>query len=106
MQVDSRKILIKDFDSHGIIKDGSVRYVLYKKQDNVKPLLELKPSWDTTYNLQVNLPLKREIDTIVIVTRTSVNCYRIIISSSNETELVNCKTYDEINQVISKSLNK
>lgn len=105
MELNSNKIQIKGFEHPENLKDGSVRYVLYKKQTDEKPLLELKPNWSTTYSLQVNLPQKREIDTVVIITRTSVNCYRVIVSTIKGTELANCKTYDEINDVV-KSLGK
>lgn len=106
MEVNSNKIQIKGFEYPENLKDGSVRYVAYKKQDDTKQqLVELKQSYGSTYSLQVNLPSKREIDTLVIVTRTSVNCYRVIISTSKQTKLENCKTYDEINDVV-KSLNK
>jgi len=106
MQIDSRKIHVQCLENREVLKDGSVRYVNYKAQDDIKQLLELKPSWGTNYNLSVNLPRLREVDKVVIIARTSVNCYRVIISTTNGTDLVNCKTYDEVNQAIVKSLAK
>ena len=106
MQVDSRKIYVKGLENNQDLKDGSIRYVIYKAQDSSKSLLELKPSYGTSYYLTVNMPSLREVDKVIVVTRTSVNCYRVIISTTNGTELVNCKTYDEITQTITKSLPK
>lgn len=107
MQVDNRKIQIKGFERPESLEDGSVRYVLYKKEETAKELLEFKKNtWNNSYDLKVNLPSERKLEKVIIITRTSANCYRVIISTTNSTELINCKTYDEINQCISKSLPK
>jgi len=106
MELDSRKIYAKGLQNKQDLKDGSVRYILYKPNNTDKQLAELRPSWGTNYELRINLPQQREVDKVIIITRTSANCFRIIISSSLNTELISVKTYDEINEVIQKSLNK
>jgi len=100
MQLDSRKITVPSGFQKQDIKDGRVRFVLYKQQDTSKELLQLRHSYGTNYNVQINLPPPRELDTLIVVSRSSVNCYRVVISAPTATILVNCKTYDEINQCV------
>jgi ABC-type tungstate transport system permease subunit len=83
------------------LKDGGVRFVRYKEYDEPKDTVTLQKDWGGTYRLYLDLPRQRELDTVITVTRTSVNCYRVIMSTPKETRLINCKTYDELN----KSLN-
>jgi len=100
MQLDSRKIQTPNGYKKEDSKDGSVRFVKYKTQATKNDLVQFRQSYGTNYNLQINLPPERELDTVIIVSRSSVNCYRVIISTSKHTKLINCKTYDEINQCI------
>lgn len=100
MQLDSRKIKVPSEYYLDNLKDGSVRIVRYTKIIATQDLVQLRASYSTNYNLQINLPSQRSIDTMIIVARSSVNCYRLIISSPTNTHLENCKTYDEINNLI------
>lgn len=92
------------FDRVEVAKDGSVRLIKYEPIVNDKQLVDFKKDWrDNLYNLTVNLPPPRELDTIVIVSKTSANCYKVIVSTQTHTEITTCKTYDEVNAIIKHS---
>ena len=81
-------------------KDGSVRLVKYKEVQKPKDYLTMQKgySWEgTSYSLSVHLPPPREVATVVTVSHTSTNSWRVTASSSESSDVFVFSTLMEVN---------
>lgn len=91
------------------IVDGSVRLIKTFLPPNIakQDLMSLsKYSYgrENEYLIRVNLPPAEKVDTVIIVSRTSVNCWRLIYSSLKLVEIMTYKTLTEVNFELDKLL--
>lgn len=82
-------------------KDESVRFVRYTNPEKPTDYVTIQkcPNYygkSTEYSLSVHLPKVRYLSTLVIVQHTSVNCWKVIVSTAEFSEVYTVKTLNEV----------
>lgn len=88
-------------------EDESVRFVQYTKPAQPDELLTMqrRPSYydeSTEYSMSVHLPRPRELATLVTVAHTSVNCWKVTVSTLACSDIFTMGTLREVTEVLKR----
>ena len=107
MEVDRNKLraMAIGYEAEGL-KDGSVRLVKYRVQEDGKELLTVAPARygpAGEYTVRVNLPSKRVVEAVINIIKSSANCFKVMCSKPWGTEFMTFGTYSELNEWLIRS---
>lgn len=92
------------------ITDGSVRLIKYiAPGKTTSDLLTLSKSYygsPNDYTVRVSLPPQRKPDTVIIVSHTSANNWRVLSCTLNDVNVLAVNTLGEVNDILHSFLDK
>jgi hypothetical protein len=97
MQVEFSKVTARGWEKQRIA-DGSLRLLRYAEARGGGDLLAMEPGYrKNEYTLRVSVPGQRDLDKVVLVVKSSANCFRVAYSDAKRTEVSTCGTYCDLN---------
>lgn len=102
MYIDKRKIEVNLYEPCKVIEvpDGSIRIITYSEVKEPKEMIKLVKSWGSSYNLNLELPVQRDLEICVNIIKTSANCYKVMYSDKNKSVFETFKTITEVNKFL------
>jgi len=105
--IDTRKLELPRTVSIEHCKDESVRIIRYTKSEAPKDLLTMqkRPSYygdSTEYTVSVHLPEARKVEVLATVAHTSVNCWKMTVSTDCSSDILTYKTLNEVTAALKR----
>ena len=107
LTIDIRKLELPRTVDVERCEDESVRIIQYTKPELPKEYatMQRRPNYygeSTEYTLSVHLPPLRKVDIVVTVAHTSVNCWKVTVSTRERSALLTMGTLRDVTEELKR----